>query len=334
MSNGRFRLGQCFGRFDDYCAEYCGGYVPFFWKTRQASQARYQIRFGYDARGTNFTKKLTSINEMTVTKSEDLTYFCDKFNGFLHLHSFKFFNKRIKIYGRMKKIILISLIISTQILRGLSQNVTITLAPSIVNANVSLDSFEIKAKAIFKNTATTTKKFVWKRTIIAMTNGWQSLVCDSKGCWSSTINDAPEQIELAPNASSNIDAYIRPNRIVGAATIEIKIFEVGNETNAVTGRYLFSSSTPTKEVSKNNASVKIFPNPATDYFSIQDDYDAVDRVVVYNMIGRVMKNYVVNSTTTKYTLNDLPEGLYIIRLLNARGGTVKTVRLNKAKAKA
>jgi Secretion system C-terminal sorting domain len=334
MPNDGARFGQRFGGFHDYCAKYCGGYVHFFGKTRQTRQARYQIRFRHNARGANFTKKLTSINGNTVTKSEDLTYFCDKFNGFLPHHSFKFFNKLIKMHNRMKKIILISLIISTQILRGLSQNVTITLTPSIVNANVSLDSFEIKAKAIFKNTATTTKKFVWKRTIIAMTNGWQSLVCDAKGCWSSTVNDAPEQIELAPNTSSNIDAYIRPNKITGAATIEIKVFEVGNETNAVTGRYLFSSSTPTKEVSKNNASVKIFPNPATDYFSIQDDYDAVDRVVVYNMIGRVMKNYAVNSTTTKYTLNDLPEGLYIIRLLNARGGTVKTVRLNKARAKA
>jgi Secretion system C-terminal sorting domain len=234
----------------------------------------------------------------------------------------------------MKKSILVCLLFSVQILRGVSQNITITLAPQIVNAAVPLDSFEVRAKAIMKNTSTSTKKYVWKRTIIAMTSGWQSLVCDSKGCWASGVNDAPEQIELAPNATSNMDVYIRPNRISGAATIEIKVYEVGNEANAVTGRYLFSTATSTKDGGKGNTGVKIYPNPASDYFSIQDDYDVVDRVVVYNMIGRAMKNYSTNNANNRYTLNDLPEGLYIIRLLNNKGATVKTVRLNKAKAKA
>ena len=233
----------------------------------------------------------------------------------------------------MKKSILVLLLISAQILRGLSQNVTITLTPQIVNAGVSIDSFEVRAKALFKNTSTTTKKFVWKRTIVAMTSGWQSLVCDAQGCWNSNVNDAPEQITVAPNSTSNIDAYIRPNRIAGSATIEIKVFEFGNEANAITGRYLFSTATSTKD-GKNSTGVKIYPNPATDYFSIQDDYDIVDRVVVYNMIGRAVKNYTTANSNNKFTLNDLPEGLYIIRLLNARGATVKTIRLNKAKAKA
>ena len=234
----------------------------------------------------------------------------------------------------MKKSILVLLLISAQILRGLSQNVTITLTPQIVNATVSLDSFEVKAKAIFKNTSTTTKKFVWKRTIVAMTSGWQSLVCDAQACWSSGVNDAPEQITVPANGTSNIDAYIRPNRIAGSATIEIKVFEFGNEANAITGRYLFSTATSTKDGGRNNVGLKVYPNPATDYFSIQDDYDVVDRIIVYNMIGRAVKNYATDNPNNRYLLNDLPEGLYIIRLLNNKGTTVKTIRLNKARAKA
>lgn len=236
----------------------------------------------------------------------------------------------------MKRLLLIYTLFFAQLLRVGAQNITISLTPQIVNAPVSLDSFEVKAKAIFKNTSNSTKKFVWKRTIIAMTSGWQALICDSKGCWASGVSEAPEQIELAPNATSNIDVYVRPNRVTGAATIEVKVYEVGNETNAVTGRYLLATTTTTKDVnSRTNTGVKVYPNPATDYFSIQDDYDVVERIVVYNMIGRVMKNYnTTNNTNNKYILNDLPEGLYIIRLLNARGGTVKTIRLNKAKAKA
>jgi Secretion system C-terminal sorting domain len=237
----------------------------------------------------------------------------------------------------MKRLVLIYCLFFAQILRGVSQNVTINLSPQIVNATISPDTFEVRGKAMFKNTSNSTKKFAWKRTIVAMTSGWQALVCDAKGCWNAQSSESSEHIDIAPNSTSVLDVNIRPNRTAGSATIEVKIYEIGNEANAVTGRYLFTTTTTTasKESGKNNTGVRVFPNPTTDFFSIQDDYDVVERVVVYNMIGRVMKNYATNANNNnRYTITDLPEGLYVIRLLNARGGTVKTIRLNKSKAKA
>jgi hypothetical protein len=235
----------------------------------------------------------------------------------------------------MKRLVLIFCLFFAQILRGVSQNVTINLSPQIVNAGISADTFEARGKAIFKNTSNSTKKFAWKRTIVAMTNSWQALVCDAKGCWNAQNSESSEQIDVGPNSTSILDVNIRPNHTAGSATIEVKVYEIGNEANAVTGRYLFTTTTATKEAAKSNSGVRVFPNPATDFFSIQDDYDVVERVVVYNMIGRVMKNYATNANNgNRYTMTDLPEGLYVIRLLNARGGTVKTIRLNKSKAKA
>ena len=230
----------------------------------------------------------------------------------------------------MKQILPILLIFNGFILRG--QTVTVTLTPQTVNTAVHPDSFEVKAKANFKNTATTTKKFTWSRSILNITAGWQSLVCDPNSCWTAAVSTAPQEIELVANAVANLDVYIRPNHISGAATIEMKISEVGNPTNTVTGRYLFSPTTATKDLSK-TANIKIYPNPATDFFMLQDEHDAVDRVVVYNIIGRQVKIYKATEGF-RYTLSDLPEGIYLVRLLNANGATVKTIRLSKAKAKA
>jgi hypothetical protein len=266
----------------------------------------------------------------------DLIYFCDQFRRFPLAHSTNSVNKNEKNIRLMKGLVLIYALFFAQILRGGSQNVTINLSPQIVNAGISADTFEARGKAMFKNTSNSTKRFAWKRTIVAMTSGWQALVCDAKGCWNAQNSESSEQIDVAPNSTSILDVNIRPNHTAGSATIEVKVYEIGNEANAVTGRYLFTTTTTaTRESAKSNASVRIFPNPATDFFSIQDDYDVVERVVVYNMIGRVMKNYSTNSNNgNKYTMTDLPEGLYVIRLLNSRGGTVKTIRLNKSKAKA
>jgi Secretion system C-terminal sorting domain len=230
----------------------------------------------------------------------------------------------------MKYFLLFTLFFAA-LLRGGTQ-VTLTLSPDIVNAPVHPDTFEIRAKATLKNTSTVTKKFSWTRTIKNMTTGWACLVCDKNTCWASTVNTPLDQIELAAGATSNIDVYIRPDKKVGAAAVEVKIFEVGNEANTLTGKYNFSTTTRTKDLKDNANTLRIYPNPTIDYFQLTDN-DAVEKVVIYNIIGRQMRSYKAVEGL-KYSVNDLPDGLYIIRLLNSYGGTVKTVRLSKSRPKA
>jgi hypothetical protein len=217
------------------------------------------------------------------------------------------------------------------LLRGYAQ-VSIQITPNNVSSAVNPDSFEVRGKATIRNTSNQTKKFTWVRNIVSISNGWQALVCDNKSCWSASVSSAPEQIELAPNGTSNMDVYIRPNNKSGNATVDIRVSEVGNDANNVTGRYVFSSSTSTKDPKSTNA-IRIYPNPAVDFFMIVDDGDLVDKVVIYNIIGRQMRSYPVTAGS-RYTINDLPDGMYIIRLQNASGSTVKTIRLNKARVKA
>ena len=132
------------------------------------------------------------------------------------------------------------------LLRGSSQ-VTISITPQVLSSSVNPDSFEIRAKATIKNLSNVTKKFSWRRNIMSLTNGWLSLVCDKNQCWAAATNDPTDQIELTAGATSNLDVYIRPDRKMGSATIEIKVFEVGNEANnSVTGRLRFSTLSPVK----------------------------------------------------------------------------------------
>lgn len=229
------------------------------------------------------------------------------------------------------KYTLLIVLFFTVILRGGTQ-VTITLTPDVVNATVLIDSFETRAKATLKNTSSTTKKFTWTRTIKSMTNEWACLVCDKNLCWASTINTPTDQIELAAGATSNLDVYIRPNKKAGSAAVEVKIIEVGNETNTLTGKYNFSTTTRTKDLRENGNTIRIYPNPTVEFFQITDN-DTIEKVVIYNIIGRQMRTYKA-SEGMKYTVSDLPDGLYIIRLLNTNGATVKTVRLSKSRPKA
>lgn len=73
--------------------------------------------------------------------------------------------------------------------------------------------------------------------------------------------------------------------------------------------------------------IRVFPNPATDYFMLKNA-DNVSKVLVYNIVGRQVKNFRVESSGNKYMVNDLPKGMYVIRLLDNGNNLVQTLRIN------
>lgn len=73
--------------------------------------------------------------------------------------------------------------------------------------------------------------------------------------------------------------------------------------------------------------IRVYPNPAIDYIMITEN-EAVSEVWIYNILGRRVKTYDVE-TNTKYDIRDLPRGMYIIRLVNRNSELVMTRRINK-----
>jgi Secretion system C-terminal sorting domain len=218
------------------------------------------------------------------------------------------------------------------LLRGGTQ--TFSLVPQAINLSVNLDSAETRAHLTLRNPSFQAKKYTWQLNILSMTNTWQTLVCDTKGCAPIGVTANSYKLDIPANGTNTLDVVIRPNKQLGAATLELKVTEVGNESNVSISRILFSTASALKEYSRvNSGGIRVYPNPATDFFMVTDDANVVDRVVVYNIIGRQVKNQKAVENF-KYTVNDLPEGLYIVRLLNANGATLRTIRLNKSRIKA
>ena len=58
------------------------------------------------------------------------------------------------------------------------------------------------------------------------------------------------------------------------------------------------------------------------------DADQVERLIIYNIVGRPVKVFNANYTN-HYDVMDLPTGMYLIRLMGEHDKTIKTVRLSK-----
>lgn len=74
--------------------------------------------------------------------------------------------------------------------------------------------------------------------------------------------------------------------------------------------------------------LRIYPNPTAEYISVTDN-STVAYLYVYNIIGRRVKAFPVFGGG-QYSLGDLPDGMYLISLVDANGKNLKTVRTSKS----
>lgn len=225
----------------------------------------------------------------------------------------------------MKQILLSTILLL--FLMPLSAQVSIGLKPNVVMMDVNPAEFETVAHSYITNNSDEAKTFRWFRTIENISIGWQNAICDVNACYSVETDTTPVDflLTLAPGDSSMLDVHIRPNGIDGSAKIKVTVFEVGDPENQITGEYLFNQTTPTYDV--NVVSIRIFPNPAIDYFELSD-YTNVREVVISDLVGHVLKRYNVYPGA-KFDVGYLPGNIYLVRLLDNQRDIIKTLRLKK-----
>lgn len=74
--------------------------------------------------------------------------------------------------------------------------------------------------------------------------------------------------------------------------------------------------------------ITIYPNPATTHIGLSSS-DGVERIIVFNMVGRQMKNFQVGEGDKRYYVGDLPRGMYLIQLLSPNNEILTTKRVSK-----
>lgn len=76
-----------------------------------------------------------------------------------------------------------------------------------------------------------------------------------------------------------------------------------------------------------SASVAVFPNPATEFITVNNE-DAVKNIYVFNLVGRKMKTFEVEKGE-RYEIGDLPNGLYVVQLIGRNNKVLTSQRLTK-----
>jgi hypothetical protein len=74
--------------------------------------------------------------------------------------------------------------------------------------------------------------------------------------------------------------------------------------------------------------IRLYPNPAGDYFSIENAI-SIQTVEIINVVGRTVKTYRNMNSLDNFYIGDLSPGLYMVRIIDDAGKLLKTIRLHK-----
>jgi len=74
--------------------------------------------------------------------------------------------------------------------------------------------------------------------------------------------------------------------------------------------------------------ITIYPNPATNFISINTD-DQVKQINIFNLIGHKVKTISNVVKNQQYDITDLPNGMYLVQVVDTRNKVMTTQRISK-----
>jgi hypothetical protein len=199
----------------------------------------------------------------------------------------------------------------------------------------------MKTHASFKNNSADAVELRWEVTEMNVPEEWQAQLCDNNNCYAfgqySNIDasvglDVP--VVLEAGESSLLDLGVRHKGVAGCGTYQVKV-----TTTADTSTVLASATYELKAnvdancealVSNKNLEIsklKVFPNPTYDYFTITDN-TLVREIQIFNIVGKRMANIAFQNGNAINVMS-LPNGLYLVRMLDSDQNILKTTRLTK-----
>lgn len=73
--------------------------------------------------------------------------------------------------------------------------------------------------------------------------------------------------------------------------------------------------------------LKVFPNPAIEYFQITESASA-KKIAIYTMFGREVKSFYYYPDS-QYNISDLKSGMYIVKIMDDKNKVLKAIKLQK-----
>ncbi|MBK8701749.1 MAG: T9SS type A sorting domain-containing protein [Saprospiraceae bacterium] len=210
----------------------------------------------------------------------------------------------------------------------------ISMTPSTLSVIVSEEIPEYVYNITVTNSASAPTSLWWKvQKAAGFPSAWETYTCDLNQCYLPGLEECPASKPnvIPANTTVSFTYHFDPNGSVGQGKVWFQLYSDKSFKTLVAetdpeGTIIADKTLNTKYTSP-SSDLKLFPNPTDDYFIIKND-NGVAKVGIFNIVGKEMVTY-RHTPGNSYDVSDLSRGIYIVRLLDNRGKTIKSIRLSK-----
>jgi len=193
---------------------------------------------------------------------------------------------------------------------------------------------ETSTHGYFINTSTETVNVKWEIIVDSdCPNEWSYKLCDANNCYIYGVltnmgGPVNVPVKLDPGDTSILQFYIKPNAVSGCCKPKIELTCLGGAgVVSETAEFDVCVENATDVSEREKSSLRIFPNPSNSYFSLTNN-NFIKKVWVSNILGkRVRSFYAVNDG--RYDVSGLPDGIYLVSMVDEFNKVLKTVRMSK-----
>ncbi len=236
------------------------------------------------------------------------------------------------------KHILLLLLFTTSSLTLLGQK-ALEVQPNPFEGTFQVDLNDYWAEPIahsrIKNLSGSTINLRWEREIINAPAEWEFRICDTVACYTSSvlsnviIGGQPNvPVPVQKNESTLLDVHVLPRGVAGCAEVRLKLSDATSPSTVInTAVYKICVSSLTSTTEADNGAIRLYPNPASNYISLSRN-NTVRQMWVTNILGKRVKSFYSNGNG-RYDISDIPDGIYLVSLVDAKGSILKTIRISK-----
>ena len=205
----------------------------------------------------------------------------------------------------------------------------ITVTPATQEVFGDAASFDIEAKFTIQSTSNETQNIFWALEFPdGFPSQWLVWVCDIVTCYNAGTNVAPANRPnvLDGNRAMEWSLHAMSTGLIGTATPLLHITNADGDTLS-TVQVTFNTNPVSTKETISTANISIYPNPATDYFKVQDDQQ-VKQIGIFTITGKNVRT-IFHRPGMQHDVSDLRNALYLVRLMNAEGKVIKSLKLSK-----
>lgn len=171
--------------------------------------------------------------------------------------------------------------------------------------------------------------FVWTIEEVSGPDEWEAYICDFNKCYGPGTYSVDLANTLLGSETKAIQFHLLTSGVKGSGKFIIRLVNPNDDSDILTSVVINYNGTLVDVSEYEINKLKIYPNPVTNYFKLDNPSGIASKMVIYDVLGKKVKSFDVSNQQDLY-IGDISNGRYFARVFDNDGKSLKVLRIVKS----